>query len=62
MVYEVLEDRLMAHCWRVEWTDPDNEGACFAVSFAGAGAKGMAIEYAEWRASTNPKALVRMAP
>lgn len=62
MIYEVFEDRRMAHCWRVEWTDETKEGECYLASFAGPGAKDLAVQYAEWRASTDPKALVKMAP
>jgi len=62
MIYEVFEDRNMAHHWRVEWTDTENEGLCYMASFAGPGAREMAIEYAEWKASKDHAGLVRMAP
>jgi hypothetical protein len=50
MIYEVLEDRNLAHEWRVEWVDTDGEGLCYLASFAGQGARELAIEYAEWKA------------
>jgi hypothetical protein len=51
MVYELVEDKLIAGAWRVEGINFDGDAEVYVTIFVGPNAQNRAQEYLQWQSA-----------